>query len=320
MVSRGMRIRTIAVLAGLLVTLSVPAFAQGSSIDATAPYELDFTLPTESMSGCQVCHGDPALIRIRDGLVQSYFIDEKTYRASSHGTEQCVGCHVDFTYRAPHTNKDWTIVAKSSCKNCHEDQQAAFGRGVHRATTPTTTAGPVAAEAPASAAAAALAIASAETSEIPKPLCGDCHGSHEISMLTTDTPEAKAARKAVHADGYEVCGRCHQDYWDNYDDYYHGAAYKRGAADAPACWDCHGWHEILPSDDRGSLVNPAHLVDTCSGLNLPKGDGRRCHAVGVDENYIGYAEFIHGREEITAANPVVSWYRSITGALGALFD
>ena len=34
--------------------------------------------------------------------------------------------------------------------------------------------------------------------------------------------------KAVPA----LCADCHPDYWDNYNDYYHGAAYKRGATDA----------------------------------------------------------------------------------------
>ena len=26
----------------------------------------------------------------------------------------------------------------------------------------------------------------------------------------------------MHANGYEVCGRCHEETWDNYPDYYHG--------------------------------------------------------------------------------------------------
>jgi hypothetical protein len=42
--------------------------------------------------------------------------------------------------------------------------------------------------------------------------------------------------------------------------------------------------------------------------------------VGVDETYTEDAKLIEGREEITAANPVVSLYRSIRDAIGSLFD
>lgn len=280
--------RTIIAAAVLAIALAAPVAAYGQgvqpSVSPTAPYELDFTLPTESKAGCQVCHGDPALVRIRDGVIMSYYIDDAVVADSAHADQQCVGCHIDFNYKAPHGDGDWANTAKGACRNCHEEQSAAFGLGVHRAT---------------------VSNGDSETEE-PKPLCGDCHGSHEILMIT-DNPAGAAA---IHADGWEVCGRCHEDYWDSYDDYYHGAAYKRGAEDAPSCWDCHGWHDILPSSDRGSMVHESHLVETCGQEG--------CH-VGVDEKYTEYAVFIHGREEISAANPLVSLIRSVLDAVGGLF-
>ncbi|MDZ4166697.1 MAG: hypothetical protein U1E08_03255 [Coriobacteriia bacterium] len=276
----------------LAVALVAPAAAYGQgvspSVSPTAPYELDFTLPTESKSGCLVCHGDPALVRVRDGVVMSYYIDDATIEASAHIDQQCVGCHLDFTYKAPHGNGEWVTTAKTACRNCHEEQSRAFGVGVHRATVPNGNGGSV------------------ETTTAPKPLCGDCHGSHDILMLT-DNPDGQ---EAIHADGWEVCGSCHEDYWDSYDDYYHGAAYKRGAKDAPACWDCHGWHDILPSSERGSSVHESHLVETCGQEG--------CH-VGVDENYTSYAVFIHGRSTITDDNPLIALVRSVIGAFGRLF-
>lgn len=285
--------------AGLIfaAVLTLPAIAYGQqatpSVSPTAAYELDFTLPTESKSGCLVCHGDPALVRVRDGIVMSYYIDDATVAASTHADQQCVGCHLDFTYKAPHGAADWVTTAKTACRNCHEDQSQAFGVGVHRPTVTNGTA------------------ASAEETPTPKPLCGDCHGAHDILALTevggTDWKKGKAA---LHADGWEVCGRCHEDYWDSYNDYYHGAAYKRGAEDAPACWDCHGWHDILPSTERNSRVHESHLVETCGQ------DG--CHA-GVDENYTSYAVFIHGRSEIAEGNPIISLVRTVMSALGRLF-
>lgn len=283
-------------LAACLI-LPITAFAQEAApsepTTGTAPYQLDFTLPSESRSGCLVCHADPALIRVRAGAIVSYYIDEQAIAESTHRDQQCVGCHVDFTYRAPHGAQDWSATAKSSCRNCHEEQSQAFGSGVHRPVVPS------------------VVEASAETSPAPLPLCGDCHGSHRMMALTEAGGEDfEEGRAAVHADGWQVCGRCHEDYWDSYNDYYHGAAYKLGAEDAPACWDCHGWHDILPSDDRGSRVNEARLVETCGQAG--------CHT-GVDENYVEYAVFIHGRSEIAAKNPIYSLIRTITDALGRLF-
>jgi histidinol-phosphate/aromatic aminotransferase/cobyric acid decarboxylase-like protein len=58
------------------------------------------------------------------------------------------------------------------------------------------------------------------------------------------------------------------------------------------------------------MVNEAHLVETCGQ------DG--CHT-GVDEAYVDYAAFIHGRSEVVANNPLHSLIRTITDAFGRLF-
>lgn len=278
---------------GIALTAPAAAFAQEAeaSAEATSVYELDFTLPSESRSGCMVCHGDPALVRIREGEAVSFYIDEADTAASTHADQQCVGCHVDFAYRAPHGDENWSITARSACRNCHEDQSRSVGESVHRPVVATE--------------------ATDDDPEAVRPLCGDCHGSHDIAALTEAGGEDwKDGKAALHADGWQVCGRCHEDYWDSYSDYYHGAAYKRGAADAPACWDCHGWHDILPSDDRGSMVNESHLVETCGQEG--------CHD-GVDETYTEYAAFIHTRDEVADNHPIISIYRSISRWFGGLF-
>jgi hypothetical protein len=289
--------RAALIVVALGAVLCAPGLARAEeaapSVPATGAYELDFTLPSEAQSGCMVCHGDPALVRVVDGQTVSYYVDPEEIAASSHAEEQCVGCHVDFTYTAPHESEDWAVMAKTACRNCHDEQSVAVGAGVHRAEVPTATAS-----------------GGAAASSAPRPLCGDCHGSHDISLITTDTPEAREARAAMHRNGWEICGRCHQDYWDNYADYWHGAAYKQGALDAPACWDCHGWHEVVPSSERNSMVNESHLVETCGQ------DG--CHT-GVDENYVDYAGFIHHREEVTQENPLYSTVKKVTDWIGGLF-
>jgi len=249
-------------------------------------YDLDFTLPTAAKAGCMVCHGDEGLTRVRDGRVISYFVDPDRFSRSAHGLIQCTGCHLDFAFSAPHEQfgTDWRGVAKSACRNCHQEQAIAVGRGAHSLeVTP--------------------AAVPAEAAEV-RPLCGDCHGSHEIEFLTDD-PQGRAA---LHARGWEICGRCHQEYWDSYNDYYHGAAYKRGATDAPACWDCHGYHEILPAEHRDSMVNERRLVQTCG----------RCHP-DANEAYVDYARFIHGREEISEQIVLSRMMRWVRETIGGLF-
>jgi hypothetical protein len=289
--------RRLAVLFALtlaVVLVAAPAFAQTAvsvgttaSVDTTAPYALDFTLPTEGKAGCSVCHGDPDLTRLRNEVQKNYYVDPDAYASSTHGETQCVGCHIEFGYKAPHDgDADWQATAKAACKNCHEEQFLSFGEGAHRRQL-------------------GLTGGEAQT-ELEKPLCGDCHGSHFMETLT-DNPEGKAA---IRARGWEVCGTCHEDTWASYDDYYHGAAYKRGAKDAPACWDCHGWHDILPSSDRNSRVNEIHLVETCGQTG--------CHT-GVDENYVEYAAAIHGKRDVKLENPIYAAVRRIYSAIAGLF-
>lgn len=249
-------------------------------------YDVDFTLPTAARAGCMVCHADQDLTRIQDGRVISYFVDPGQFEASAHGEVQCVGCHLDFAFSAPHEQigTDWQSAAGSACKNCHEDQALEVGKGAHRAETD------------------AEALADPDAPE--RPLCSDCHGSHQIGFLT-ENPEGRAEMRAR---GWEVCGRCHEDYWYSYDDYYHGAAYRRGATDAPACWDCHGYHDIRPADDRESMVNERNLVQTCSP----------CHP-DANEAYADYARFIHGREEISDEIFLARWADWLRQTLSGLF-
>lgn len=274
-----------------------PSYAQTTSVPATSSvtttvtiegYDVDFSLPTNAKAGCMVCHGDPDLTRLKDGELVSYWVDPAVSDASSHATVQCTGCHLDFAFKTPHASAsgDWQTEAKSACQNCHLDQSALVANGSHRAGTKPGE--------PTSTATAAV-----------KPLCGDCHGSHDI-MTLTDSPEEQAALKAA---GREVCDEsCHQDYWDTYNDYYHGAAYQDGATDAPACWDCHRAHDILPSADVDSSVNERHIVETC----------QQCHP-DANEEYVEYAKLIHHREEITEEFFLSSWISQLSATVMSLF-
>lgn len=318
-------------------------------------YDLEFTLPTAGKSGCMVCHGDPNLVRpLGDGFV-SYYVDPAVLDGSAHSKIMCTGCHTDFAFKAPHgaDRTDWRAVAKMACKNCHQDQFEAFGKGIHslsvkpgtaeanevrgesmasRAATatsrPATSSAGATGSAGATSSVAATGSAPASGSVPPtgsadgtrsagttgsvtstptaeKPLCGDCHGAHDIAMLT-DNPEGGLI---LHRRGREVCGRCHTEPWETYNDYYHGRAFKAGAWDAPACWDCHGWHDIYPTDDRRSAVSESNITETCAS----------CHKKAGQDFAVASKDMIHGRDEVLRQNPAYALYVRVKDAIGGFF-
>lgn len=283
------------VLGAAALLLPSQAYAQTKSVPATRTvtttvtvegYDVDFSLPTNAKAGCMVCHGDPDLTRLKDGKLVSFWIDPAVSEASAHATVQCTGCHLDFAFKSPHTSaaKDWQTEAKSACQNCHLDQSASVASGSHRA--------------------GAKPGVKPDPKAPVKPLCGDCHGSHDIQTLT-DSPEGRAQ---LRESGREMCGDCHADYWDTYNDYYHGAAYKAGAKDAPACWDCHRAHDVLPAADKDSSVNERHIVETC----------QQCHP-DANEDYVEYAKLIHNRQDVAEEFFLYTWISKARAAVKSLF-
>lgn len=255
------------------------------SIPATRAYDLDFTLPTAGQSGCMVCHGDFNLVRIDADTTSSIFVDAALLEDSAHPVEEtpCTGCHLDYAATAPHkqSDYDWAATAKQACKNCHAEAFGEYASGAH---SPAGTPGVE------ESVTAATRVAKGSPPNVP--MCGDCHGGHGIP-----SKEDTAAQEAVQLSGVEMCGGCHVEESDTYSDPWHGAAYKRGALDAPSCWDCHGFHKMLEADDRLSPVNEAQLTVTCGQEG--------CH-LNVDEEFVAYAENIHGRQDLYLENPLVS--------------
>ncbi|MCK4778197.1 MAG: hypothetical protein KAS39_07430, partial [Actinomycetia bacterium] len=111
--------------------------------------------------------------------------------------------------------------------------------------------------------------------------CGDCHGSHNIQYLTTGSYS-----KDFFYSGEVVCGKCHEEEYANYNDYYHGRAYKTKAPDSPACWDCHNGHIILSSTVPESSVHAKNIVETCG----------KCHP-GSTAQLMEYVPLIHTSEK-----------------------
>lgn len=267
------------------------------SVSATRTYDLDFTLPTTGKSGCMVCHGDPNLVKIGAETTSSIYVQVAVLRQSAHAKEMCTGCHLDFAYTSPHkvnkTGDTWVATARLACKNCHSEEFSQYANGTHSL-----------AGRGGETAQAAARRRKADGLPPQVPLCGDCHGGHDIPSA-----DNVSALDAQQLSGVKMCGQCHTKEGGNYDDYYHGAAYRRGSLDAPACWDCHGFHEILPSSNRRSPVHESRLQETCG----QKG----CHP-DADTNFLQYAKLIHGQRELVDANPVISIVEKAKKTVGGM--
>lgn len=298
------RLIGLAFIALLLASMPSGAYAAtaAASAEASVAYDLDFSLPTTGKSGCLVCHGDSNLVRLGAGSASSIFVDIAALRLSAHRDVACSACHVDFAYSTPHetgkaAGEEWRDVAKSACKNCHQAEFSEYSESAHSpARQPGKTVQQVADE------------RAARGVPIRVPLCGDCHGGHSI-MASTSVD----AQKAFESSGLKMCGSCHTDYADGYRDYYHGAAYRAGAPDAPSCWDCHTGHSALPTSDRQSAVSEIELIDTCGKEG--------CH-VGVeeDETFLDYADIVHGKGKAEDEVIIFGVWRSVKDTVSSFFS
>lgn len=110
------------------------------------------------------------------------------------------------------------------------------------------------------------------------PVCTDCHGVHNIqdprtAQFRVDTPDLCAG---CHADPQRMSKYgLSTDVYRLYSTSWHGvdiAVYKANWPtiwhDSAVCTDCHGIHDIRPTSDPASKVNPQNLLTTC----------RQCHA------------------------------------------
>jgi cytochrome b subunit of formate dehydrogenase len=94
--------------------------------------------------------------------------------------------------------------------------------------------------------------------DLSGPVCTDCHSAHQITATGGNNFKAGSD---------ERCGRCHQDRLAHYRDTYHGKAMALGqpnvASEVAACYDCHGYHDVLPQSNPASHLSKANIVGTC---------------------------------------------------------
>jgi hypothetical protein len=101
------------------------------------------------------------------------------------------------------------------------------------------------------------------------PVCTDCHSEHDILSPQNLNSKVYATKVA------EVCSRCHDNLTlgrqygfltsrlKTYNQTFHGTASIYGETRVANCASCHGFHDIRPSSDPKSSINPENLPKTC---------------------------------------------------------
>jgi len=226
------------------------------SVDCVTCHErenIDWTPKTgwdyDSKNGCQACHGSSTLLKQSAGSAKSFQV--MGLEDSVHRDNTCQQCHPDYRYDdKPGVTKLWNINAGIACGTCHQNQTKENLK------------------APVAEYAQSIHAKKINEGDYDSATCGSCHGGHFIYSTQTE-----AGKLRMHGSAYRTCARCkqHGDDYATYNDYYHGRAYKNGAADSPACWQCHQAHKVLPTADPASSTNPKNVGATCGQKGCHKG-------------------------------------------------
>jgi len=225
---------------------------------------------------CIGCHGEPhGILTSKDAASSTYatnlprtcgtchsksFPDQRgkqiyaQYLDSIHGmavTKQgllvaancssCHGTHKILASRDPQSRTNHANIP-STCGACHQGPLTAYRSGIH-----------------------GQKVAAGNTRA---PVCSDCHTAHQIARVETAEWQMKTTA---------TCGRCHVQQLRTYHDTFHAQVSALGYVDTAHCWDCHGFHDILPASNPKSTVARANLITTCG----------KCHS-GANRGFVTY--------------------------------
>jgi formate dehydrogenase gamma subunit len=229
---------------------------------------------------CARCHANRALMtRRRITIPEAYAL----YTKSVHGHSQnpraatCSDCHESHDLKRANdpTSSIFRTNVPHTCGRCHTREFEAFETGIH-----------------------GQALRRGVTAA---PNCTDCHGEHLIRG--PNDPSSPVVAAAVNT----TCSRCHEAQGiretyglpagrlTTYRDSFHGLASRGGSKAVANCSSCHGFHEILPSSDPRSAVNPRRLGETCG----------KCHPGAGRWSALGPVHMVIA----TAGSPVLYYVR-----------
>jgi predicted CXXCH cytochrome family protein len=201
---------------------------------------------------CAKCHRTGRKAALRYNGAQTQVVE--SYTESIHGkgllqsgltvTADCADCHTahhELPSSDPRSSVNRANVTRT-CAQCHRGIYESFVKSVH---SPRVT----------------------RTSK-KQPECADCHSAHSIQR--TDLRDFR-----LHI--MDQCGNCHKEITERYFDTFHGKVSTLGYLKTAKCYDCHGAHDILPTDHPDSRLSRANIVKTCA----------KCHS-GSHRQFAGY--------------------------------
>ncbi len=239
-----------------------------------------FLYRTNQAQVCGRCHEDAGLMTGRGRGESVTFV--KSYEGSIHGVgvsraglkvsavcSDCHGAH-NIVRAGQETSPSWRSNIPKTCGKCHIGVYRTYKAGIH---------------------------GRAFFDDNPDaPVCTDCHGEHTIQRPGMES----ASVYATHIP--QTCSRCHDDIaldkkyglpskrLASFLGSYHGIALSLGDARVANCASCHGYHDILPSSDPESSINPANLQATCGSCHPQAGRNfsqARIHITNLREQNIG---------------------------------
>ncbi len=226
---------------------------------------------------CARCHADPKVIA-RERIARPRVVP--LFEQSIHGqailqkgnlaAATCTDCHGAHEIRrgVDPASAIFKGNVAATCSRCHNNEAAQFRDSVHGE-------------------AVSRGISAA-------PTCTDCHGEHGISA--TRAPGSRVAPLTVS----KTCAACHEATpvveefglasrrAGTFFQSFHGLAVRGGSPVVANCASCHGTHNIRPSSDPRSTINPMNLSHTCGQCHRNAGTqlaGARIHvAPGFGEH------------------------------------
>jgi cytochrome b subunit of formate dehydrogenase len=196
----------------------------------------------------------------------------------NEGAPDCALCHGSAHELLAPASQAFRAAVPDTCGMCHSEVAEQFRASVH-----------------------GQALARGVTQA---PLCTDCHGEHRILKPANQASPVNAAHIR------DTCGSCHgdvrltrkfglpSDRLLSFDSSYHGLAAKAGSQTVANCASCHGVHDILPSSDPKSTINPRNLSKTCG----------QCHPGAGTRFAISQVHVTEGNAEPAALRWVRQFY------------
>lgn len=258
--------------------------ARSDPLSRVNPKQLAFT--------CGRCHGNPEIVKKYHISIKDPFT---AYSRSVHcclsmsgvnSAVTCSSCHG--SHRILDANNPASSIyhfnIPKTCGQCHPEVAAEFAGSVHG-----------------EAVAHGLRAA---------PVCTDCHREHEI-----ESSSAATAPTFVQNVARETCGFCHASKrivmkyglragrLSTFEASFHGLALHSGRLTVANCASCHGIHNILPSSNPASMINPANLPQTCG----------KCHANAAKKFVTGPIHLTIEEREGKIIAVIRSFYLALIG-------